>query len=90
MPCYRIGNAIVCTRARLHKCAACDQVAQYQCDWKLGAGKTCDRHLCDRHALEVAPDKHLCPEHQRAYDRWLADRRGRSNSPQPLTPSENP
>jgi hypothetical protein len=34
------------------------------CDWPLGAGKTCDKPLCERHAVEVGPDRHYCPDHQ--------------------------
>jgi len=63
--------------------------ATLQCDWKLGTatppppggrpllgkeGRTCDVHICTACAQEVGPDKHLCPEHQRTYKEWLAQR----------------
>jgi hypothetical protein len=45
---------------------------RFLCDWKV-AGKrsgTCDRALCAADALEVAPGKHLCREHQWAWRDW--------------------
>lgn len=66
-------TAIVCGRGRrAERCRWCAHAGAFQCDWKLGNGKTCDKHLCAEHALEVAPDKHLCPEHQKTYQQWLA------------------
>lgn len=47
----------------------CMQMASFQCDWKVPGG-TCDMHLCEEHALRVAPEKDLCPEHQKAYEAW--------------------
>lgn len=84
MPCtyVKVGGsvAIVCgsRRARRHYCA-CGATSGFQCDWKVGRTatgevKTCDRHLCGAHALEVAPDKHLCHEHQQAHEAWKAAR----------------
>ena len=52
----------------------CAQMSAFQCDWKTAPGKTCDRYLCADHGQEVAPDKHLCPEHQEAYRCWLEAR----------------
>jgi len=78
MNCQRIklpggATAIVCgARAKLTPCAHCCVVSTLVCDWKIGAGKTCDRPLCAECALEVAPNKHLCPEHQAAWRRWRA------------------
>lgn len=71
----KVGNtvAIVCSRGqRRHKCQWCALAATLQCDWKVAAGKTCDKHLCAAHGSQVAPDKHLCPEHQVAYRNWMA------------------
>jgi len=81
------GFAIVCggrhsAWRRRSECwvPICGRESEYQCDWKMGgktkAGKfrTCDRHICKGHALEVAPDKHLCPDHQKAYADWQAKR----------------
>jgi hypothetical protein len=31
---------------------------------------TCDGPICKNCALEVAPDKHLCRFHQKAYEQW--------------------
>lgn len=71
MTCLHIGNAIVCTRGRTaSKCACCAQGAVFQCDWKVGSGKTCDAYLCAGHAYQVAEGKHLCPEHRDAYAAW--------------------
>jgi hypothetical protein len=82
MTCDRVklpggGMAIVCSRSRrTPRCRWCTTTpGTFQCDWKLGKGKTCDKYICAQHAQEVAPDKHLCPEHQKAYKAWL-DRRG--------------
>jgi hypothetical protein len=55
----------------------CGCMAEFQCDWKLPNGKRCDRHLCKPHALMVAQDKHLCPEHQQAYIAWANERAAR-------------
>lgn len=54
--------------------SVCGWLSGYQCDWKIGVGKTCDRWICEAHAQQVGPDKHLCPEHQRAYRAWQAAR----------------
>lgn len=73
------GAAIVCTRAvRRHKCCACHLAGGFQCDWKLSETKTCDRFICPEHALKVAPNKHLCPEHQETYKAWQAKRKERA------------
>lgn len=70
------GFAIVCGRGRrTPRCRWCERTpGKFQCDWKLGGGKTCDKHICAKHAQEVGPDKHLCPEHQETYKKWLAAR----------------
>lgn len=80
MHCTRIklpggGVAIVCgARPSRKRCTSCGRPSGFQCDWKLPGGKTCDRHLCGQCAQEVAPEKHLCPEHQAAYRHWLPRR----------------
>ena len=77
MPCAHFNGAIVCSSGGRHdgkhRCA-CRQLARLQCDWKTGAGKTCDAWICGACAQEVGPNKHLCPEHQRMYKDWLAKR----------------
>lgn len=68
MPCqpFTLPNGargVLCTRSRRPRCA-CGQPATLQCDapTKRKSG-TCDRHLCAACAVEVGPDKHLCPGH---------------------------
>lgn len=48
------------------KSACCLGIGTYLCDHVMDDGKTCDRPLCDDHAMQVGPDKHLCPEHAAA------------------------
>lgn len=73
------GMAIACSRGRkTERCRWCERTpGVFLCDWKIGkkdsgAPKTCDKPLCAKHALEVAPEKHICPEHVPAYNAWLA------------------
>jgi hypothetical protein len=42
------------------------------CDWKVKGKRsgTCDAPICAQHALQVGPDKHLCREHQKAWEDW--------------------
>lgn len=62
--------AIVCgPRERVRRCG-CGRTATLLCDWKTGAGKTCDRPICESCAEKVGEDKHLCKEHQAAWRRW--------------------
>lgn len=82
MPCIRMrmpdGNVAIVKvgNGKNHPkpCAWCGFLATLQCDWKMSDGTTCDRHLCEAHGKEVGPEKHLCPEHQAAFDRWLDKR----------------
>jgi hypothetical protein len=75
----KVGDSIafVCTGGRrgprLH-CLWCKAVAPLLCDWKTGAGKTCDKPICLTHGKSVGPDKDLCPDHQAAYAQWKAQR----------------
>jgi hypothetical protein len=50
----------------------CGRPGKFLCDWKVAerSSGTCDRAICERCTLEVAPLKHLCPEHQVAYQSW--------------------
>ena len=32
-------------------CDSCGVLAEYQCDFPMGKGKTCDAHLCEKHAI---------------------------------------
>ncbi|OYZ75986.1 MAG: hypothetical protein B7Y09_22305 [Polaromonas sp. 24-63-21] len=46
--------------AAMQRCLA---PSRFQCDWDIGNGRTCDRHLCQDHTHQVGPDRHLCPIH---------------------------
>lgn len=64
--------AIICgTRHKTRYCA-CGRECKFLCDWKVRARKsgTCDAPICEAHAKQVAPGKHLCPLHQGKYDEW--------------------
>jgi len=66
------GNfAIICGR-RKRKYCSCGRPAPFLCDWKIKEKKsgTCDLPICEKHALEVGQDKHLCPLHQKSYEAW--------------------
>lgn len=74
-----MGKVIVCGLRATKKFCHCGRAAAFLCDWKVRAGihlvsghetKTCDRPLCRTHAVEVAPEKHLCPEHNKAWQAW--------------------
>jgi len=43
-----------------HPCMA---ISGFLCDWPTAKGRTCDRALCDAHAMPVGKNKHYCPEH---------------------------
>lgn len=69
---------IVCgPRARKRRChvPGCAKPATLLCDWKVGKG-TCDKAICADHALHVAMDRDLCPDHQERYLEWQARRAG--------------
>jgi hypothetical protein len=38
------------------------------CDWPVAGGKTCDKRLCDGHAVSGGPDLDYCPGHEAGYD----------------------
>lgn len=75
---------IVCGGPKPKFCA-CGRREEFQCDWKVPGKKsgTCDRSLCAVHAQEVAPGKHLCPEHQKAYEAWQRRRLVAGLNPEP-------
>jgi hypothetical protein len=56
---------IACSgRRRRPRCAfGCGAFATKQCDFPRGKG-TCDRHLCDAHAVNVGPDRDYCHDHE--------------------------
>lgn len=41
----------------------CCAISTTLCDWPLEGGGTCDAPLCNDHAQEIGPDRHLCPLH---------------------------
>lgn len=55
----------------------CGIMSGILCDWKVMPGVTCDLPLCEDHAKEVGPDKHLCPAHQIEWQQWQQLRRAR-------------
>lgn len=78
MPCHHLvlpngALAIVCGGVRQKACK-CGAPSTLLCDWKVTSKTTCDAPVCAQHGLEVAPNKHLCPAHQVAYERWKAAR----------------
>lgn len=86
--CQRIdlGNgqvAIVCGPRQRAKFCSCGREATLLCDWKVKGKRsgTCDQPVCSQHALQVGPDKHLCQQHQKAYEEWK--RRHPESRPQP-------
>lgn len=77
MPDGSVG--IICgVRGHKQKFCACGRAADLLCDWKVREKKsgTCDLPICSKHAQQVGPDKHLCPQHQKAYADWLKRRPG--------------
>jgi hypothetical protein len=66
------STAIRCGLRRRRRYCACGRASEFLCDWKVAGNKsgTCDKPVCPQHALQVAPDRHLCPEHQRAFESW--------------------
>jgi hypothetical protein len=67
-------SAIICGVRRKKEFCACGRVADFLCDWKVSSRKsgTCDRGICKSHAQQVAPEKHLCQEHQETWANWQA------------------
>ncbi len=72
-----LGNGqfvMVCGGRRRVEFCSCGRVGKFLCDWKVPAKQsgTCDRPICEDHAKEVAPGKHLCQECQKKYESWKA------------------
>lgn len=73
MPFYRTDmGAVHIKGTKLPKpCAAralidgkdqlCARYSLYLCDGPGQAGKTCDAALCEAHARQTGPNRHLCP-----------------------------
>ncbi len=74
MPCNTVdigggSYAIVCRRGNRPKpCSICGRPGSKLCDFPLTgpkAGKTCDRSLCAKCAVNVGPELDYCPTHGR-------------------------
>lgn len=49
---------------RSSRCHKCILVSEFQCDFPIGGGKTCDRHLCTDHVQHGATKGiDFCEEH---------------------------
>jgi hypothetical protein len=67
------GEFIICgLRSPARRCVHCGLPGVFLCDWKVKGRRsgTCDRAMCAKDVREVAPGKHLCREHSRAWDDW--------------------
>lgn len=65
------GAGIICGNLGPHcQAARCGRIGDLLCDFPVGDGKTCDRPLCEHHAVEVAPDMHYCPAHLLEWERF--------------------
>ena len=56
-------TAIVCSRGRRPIICKCGSRGSKLCDFPIGEGKTCDRPLCDRHAVVISPGVDYCQIH---------------------------
>lgn len=78
-PLFEKGRAVgvICIRGpkpRPRKCGFCGRlgVAELLCDAELervryprkDGSTTCDAPICDRCAVQIGPDRHLCPRHR--------------------------
>jgi hypothetical protein len=66
------GTAMICASGTHSAHCRCGRSAVALCDWKVPGNHsgTCDAPLCADHAKAVARNKHLCPEHDRAWSAW--------------------
>jgi hypothetical protein len=71
MPCHDVklpggGAAFVRTSGhRTPKCQFCkERPGVKQCDYPIGAGRTCDASVCTECALHLEPDNDYCPIHK--------------------------
>jgi hypothetical protein len=69
MPYVQLPGGIVAhvkmakPRRRLCCATGCTTASTKQCDFAIGAGKTCDAYICSAHATSVGPDIDHCPKH---------------------------
>lgn len=66
------STVLICGTGASQFCVVCGRLATALCDWKVSTRNTgtCDRPICQTHGKQVAAGKHLCPEHQVAYQGW--------------------
>jgi hypothetical protein len=67
MVCHHVhlpggATAIVCGPKQNARCSRCRAPGILLCDFPVADGKTCDKPMCPKHAVEVGPDRHYCPE----------------------------
>lgn len=78
MPCRfieipELGAMAICRGQKTKSCGECRRPSEFQCDFpvgvyksgkKKGQSRTCDRHLCKKHARHgVTPGIDFCSEH---------------------------
>jgi len=69
MPCRHVklsdgSFAIACTRGGKYvKCSYCNNDAPLLCDFKVAEGKTCDKPICKRCSVNIAPGIDHCRIH---------------------------
>ena len=57
------GVCILRMAGKRPKNCPCGVLSTRLCDWKVGAGRTCDAPLCDNCTSSPAPGKDICPTH---------------------------
>jgi hypothetical protein len=65
-----LRQTFVCGRGSggIKQCAFCNRVGGFQCDvFVVPKGikprRRCNRHMCEHHRTNLAPDKDACPDH---------------------------
>jgi hypothetical protein len=65
-------TTIICSRGRRPQpCTfdGCNRDGSFLCDFPIGAGKTCDRRICGRHARTIAKNVQHCITHPREFEK---------------------
>ena len=52
-------------------CIDCQSPSKYLCDYPVGEGKTCDRHMCHSCVNETGEDMHYCKTHYREWEKFM-------------------
>lgn len=67
MRCTRVNVggvvATICGPKKIPVCAFCGSIGGLLCDFPTKSKKTCDKPLCRRCAIAIAPNVDLCPDH---------------------------